>query len=231
MNKRKEEISQDDLYKLSKRNFKKCYVLDNINKEIIKSYKSINIMKCYHNLSVILPNDNEDTIEKRLEDIRLERVNNQYLNNAYNDLTIKNSYTRHKWAVKLINSLGFSLMDLEIRISSKTIEDIVKDDWIKELDDSIEYFVQKYNIAFPKKKLVEMDTKDVIKFISKIIETHYGLCISKDSEKNYYLSDNKKWDELYEYRNQKPCTNIKLVDKIVKKDRANINIDQSWFED
>ena len=73
--------------------------------------------------------------------------------------------------------------------------------------------------------------KDKIKFLSKIIEALYGLIISKDSGKNYYLSDNNKWDNLYEFRTKKPSAGIKLKDKIIKKDKNNINMDQSWFEE
>ena len=233
MNKRKEDISQDDIFKLQKRNFKKCYILDEVNKEILSKYKDITVMKHYHNLSVVLPVEPTDTIKSRLEDIRQERVNNPYLMNAYNDLTIKNSYTKHMWANKILESLGFSLLDLEIRLPVATVEDIIDDEWIKDTlsDSSIEYFVNKFNLAFPKKKLTEMDNPNRIKFLSKIIESQYGLNIIKDSAKNYYLSDNKKWDELYEYRNKKTGEGLKLKDKILKKDKANINIDQSWFEE
>ena len=232
MNKRKEDISQDDIYKLQKRNFKKCYILSDINKDILSKYKDITTMKHYHNLSVVLPFDSKDTIQSRLEDIRQERVNNPYLMNAYSDLTIKNSYTKHRWTNKIIESLGFSLIDLEIRIPIKTIEDIVDDEWVKDIDSSIEYFVNKFGIAFPKKKLSEMDFTNRIKFVSKIIDSQYGLTIMKDGDKNYYLNDNNKWDELYMYRNNSTNINsIKLQDKILKKDKANINIDQSWFEE
>jgi len=229
--KRKEELSQDDIYKLHKRNFKKCYILDSFNKELLTKYKDITVMKYYHNLSVILP-DEQNTVEKRLEDIREERINNTYINNAYSDLTIKNSYTKHKWAIQIIKALGFNLSDLEIRLTTATIEDILSDnDIISDIDSKIEYFIHKFNIAFPKKKLSEMDTKDKLKFISKIIESQYGLTITKDSAKNYYLSDNNKWDELYEFRNNKSASGIKLNEKIIKKEKANINIDQSWFEE
>ena len=233
MNKRKEDISQDDIYKLQKRNFKKCYILNDINKEILTKYKDITTMKHYHNLSVVLPFEPKDTIQSRLEDIRLERVNNPYLMNAYADLTIKNSYTKHKWANKIIESLGFSLVDLDIRIPIVTIEDIIDDEWVKDIDSTLEYFVNKFGIAFPKKKLKEMDFLGRIKFVSKIIESQYGLTIMKDSSKNYYLNDNNKWDELYAYRNinTNSTTPLKLQDKILKKDKANINIDQSWFEE
>jgi len=233
MNKRKEEISQDDIYKLQKRNFKKCYILDEVNKEILCKYKDITTMKHYHNLSVILPYEPNDTIKSRLEDIRQERVNNPYLMNAYSDLTIKNSYTKHRWANTILESLGFSLLDLEIRIPVETVEDIIDDEWVKDTlsDTSIEYFVNKFGLAFPKKKLLEMDKASRIKFMSKIIDAQYGLNIIKDISKNYYLSDNKKWDELYEYRNKKTGLLLKLKEKIVKKDKANINIDQSWFEE
>jgi hypothetical protein len=234
MNKRKEDISQDDIYKLQKRNFKKCYILNDMNKEILSKYKDITVMKHYHNLSVVLPFESKDTIQSRLEDIRLERVNNPYLMNAYSDLTIKNSYTKHKWTNKIIESLGFSLVDLDIRVSYRILEDIIDDEWIKDLDSSIEYFVNKFGIAFPKKKLKEMDIHNRIKFVSKIIDSQYGLTIMKDTDKNYYLNDNNKWDELYLYRNNNVNNNVKslkLQDKILKKDRTNINIDQSWFEE
>ena len=76
-----------------------------------------------------------------------------------------------------------------------------------------------------------MELKDRIKFASKIIEAQYGLTIIKDSAKNYYLSDNNRWDELYEYRTKKPSSGVKLKDKIIKKEKASINIDQCWFEE
>ena len=158
--------------------------------------------------------------------------NNTYINNAYSDLTIKNSYTKHKWAIQIIKALGFNLSDLEIRLTFETIEDILYDnDIISDIDSKLEYFIHKFNIAFPKKKVSEMDTKDKLKFISKIIESQYGLTITKDSGKNYYLSDNNKWDELYEYRNNVSASGKKLNDKILKKQKENINIDQSWFEE
>ena len=127
-------------------------------------------MKYYHNLSVILP-DEQNTVEKRLEDIRDERINNTYINNAYSDLTIKNSYTKHKWAIQIIRALGFNLSDLEIRLTTATIEDILDDNEIvSDIDSKIEYFIHKFNIAFPKKKVSEMDTKDKLKFISKLLK-------------------------------------------------------------
>ena len=114
----------------------------------------------------------------------------------------------------------------------KKIEDILNEnEIISDIDSKLEYFIHKYNITFPKKKISEMETKDKLKFISKIIESQYGLSIIKDSGKNYYLSDNKKWDELYEYRNNTSASGKKLNDKIVKKQKENINIDQSWFEE
>jgi len=230
MNKRKEDITQDEIYKLQKRNFKKCYVLDDLNKEILNTYKDMTIMKYYHNLSVILP-DEKENLDTKLENIRQDRVNNTYIMNAYADLTIKNSYPKHMWANKILTSLGFSLTDLDIRLPSKVIEDILDGDWITDIDSRLEYFVHKFNLAFPKKKLHEMETKDRIKFVSKIIEAQYGLIINKDAGKNYYLSDNNKWDNLYEFRTKKPSTGIKLKDKIIKKDKNNINMDQSWFEE
>jgi hypothetical protein len=111
------------------------------------------------------------------------------------------------------------------------VEDIVDNEWIKDIDSSIEYFINKFNIAFPKNKLSEMEAGSRIKFVSKIIESQYGLHIVKDSAKNYYLSDDKRWDELYEYRTKQASVLVKLKDKIVKKDKTNINIDQSWFEE
>jgi hypothetical protein len=137
------------------------------------------------------------------------------------------------WANKILESLGFSLLDLDIRLPVSTVEDIIDDEWIKDTlsDSSIEYFVNKFNLAFPKKKILEMDNANRVKFLSKIIDAQYGLSITKDSAKNYYLSDNKKWDELYQYRNKKPGEGIKLKEKIVKKPKDSINIDQSWFEE
>jgi hypothetical protein len=230
MNKRKEDITQDEIYKLQKRNFKKCYVLDDINKEILVTYKDVNVMKQYHNLSVILP-DEKEGIDSKLENIRQDRVNNSYIGNAYADLTIKNSYPKHMWANKILTTLGFSLIDLDIRISSNIIEDIIDSDFIKDIETNIEYFVHKFNLGFPKKKFNEMELKDKLKFLSKIIETQYGLTILKDASKNYYLTDNNRWDELYEYRTKKPSTGIKLKDKIIKKEKASINMDQCWFEE
>jgi hypothetical protein len=230
MNKRKEDITQDEIYKLQKRNFKKCYVLDDINKEILSTYKDITVMKHYHNLSIILP-DEKEGIDTKLENIRQDRVNNSYIGNAYADLTIKNSYPKHMWANKILTTLGFSLIDLDIRISSNIIEDIINNDLIKDIETNLEYFVHKFNLSFPKKKLNEMELKDKIKFMSKIIEAQYGLTILKDSGKNYYISDNNTWNELYEYRTKKPSTGIKLKDKIIKKEKNHINIDQCWFEE
>jgi hypothetical protein len=123
------------------------------------------------------------------------------------------------------------LVDLDIRVPTNIIEDIVDSDWMKDIESNIEYFVHKFNLAFPKKKLHEMELKDRIKFASKIIEAQYGLTIVKDSAKNYYLSDNNRWDELYEYRTKKPSSGIKLKDKIIKKEKASINMDQCWFEE
>jgi hypothetical protein len=124
------------------------------------------------------------------------------------------------------------LIDLDIRIPVKTIEDIMDAEWIKDIDNSIEYYVNKFGVAFPKKKLKELDVGSRIKFISKIIDSQYGLNIIKDSAKNYYLNDNKKWDELYAYRNNNVnIVSIKLQDKIVKKEKQSINIDNSWFEE
>ena len=106
-------------------------------------------MKYYHNLSVVLPVESTDTIKSRLEDIRLERVNNPYLMNAYNELTIKNSYTKHMWANKIIESLGFSLLDLDIRLQIQVVEDIIDNDWIKDTlsNSSIEYFLKLYKMV------------------------------------------------------------------------------------
>ena len=76
-----------------------------------------------------------------------------------------------------------------------------------------------------------MDAKERIKFLSKITEAQYGLSITKDSAKNYYLTDNNKWDELYEYRSGKSAFNVALKEKVIKKEKNNINMDQSWFEE
>ena len=230
MSKRPEDLTQEELSKIKKRNFKKCYVLETVNKEILTNYKEVSTMKHYHNLSVILPN-NEKTIDQRLDDIRMDRVNNQYLMNAYSDLTTKNAYTKHQWAIKFIKALGFSLIDIGSKLPTITMEEKLNEDFINELEKNKEYFVVKYGISFPKKNIKDMKLAEKLKFISKILESQYGIEITKDSAKNYYLTDHNKWDQLYEFRTKQSPINIKLTDKIVKKETSSVNIDQSWFEE
>lgn len=230
MGKRPEDMTQEELSKIKKRNFKRCYVLDTVNKEILTNYKEVSTMRHYHNLSVILPN-NEKTIDERLDDIRMDRVNNQYLMNAYSDLTTKNAYTKHQWAIKFIKLLGFSLTEIGSKLPTITLEDKMNEEFMNELEKNKEYFVVKYGISFPKKNIKDMKLAEKLKFISKILESQYGIEITKDSAKNYYLTDHNKWDQLYEFRTKQSPINIKLTDKIVKKETSSVNIDQSWFEE
>ena len=107
----------------------------------------------------------------------------------------------------------------------------INEEFINELEKNIEYFVVKYGISFPKKNFKDMKLAEKIKFISKILESQYGIEITKDSAKNFYLTDHNRWDQLYEFRTKQSPINIKLTDKIVKKETSSINIDQSWFEE
>lgn len=206
--KREELRTDEEVMKMKRYQFKKCYDIENINldkektKQIFELYDDPQKKKHYRNLKRILNTDTQKS-EDKLKLIKINIKNDTYRKSAYADLITNNIYTSHKYALEFIEILGFDINDLSKTISSESIgiqiEDI-KDTFNMEYNN----ICYKFGCKISHKKFLEFDEKEAMTFIKKIIKTQYGLEIKKDGT-NYKLmvpmdDGSNMWKKLFEYK-------------------------------
>jgi hypothetical protein len=213
--KRDELLTDEERMKMRRYKFKKCFDIENLGddkektKELFKTYDDPMRKKHYRNLKCILDTADQKTSEK-INNLRLQIKNDNFRKNAYADLITNNIYTTHKFALEFVDMLGFDIND-----TSKTISE---DDMRMRLEDIKDAFNEeynnicyKYNCRIKHQKFTDLDEKECLTFIKKIIISQYGFDIKKDKE-NYKMtipqdSAGSIWKKLYEFKNNKVAEN------------------------
>jgi hypothetical protein len=207
--KREELRTDEEVMKMKRYQFKKCYDIENINmdkektKQIFELYDDPQKKKHYRNLKRILNTDTQKS-EDKLKLIKMSIKNDSYRKSAYADLISNNIYTSHKYALEFIEILGFDINDLSKVVSSESIgiqiEDI-KDTFNTEYNN----ICYKFNCKILNKNFLDFDEKESLTFIKKIIKSQYGLDIKKEGN-DYKLTvptddGSSMWKKLFEYKN------------------------------
>ena len=238
--KREELRTSEEILKMKRYQFKKCYDIENINldkektKEIFELYDDPQKKKHYRNLKRILSTENQKS-EDKLKLIKMSIKNDSFRKSAYSDLITNNIYTSHKYALEFIEILGFDINDLSKTIQSESLGIQIED--IKDTF-NVEYnnICYKYNCKISHKNFLDFDEKEALIFIKKIIKTQYGLEIKKEnsSYKLVVQSDNGNsiWKKLFEYKKNITTDNDNLnslIEPINITDR--IGQDDNFIED
>lgn len=218
-------MSESDYNEIKKYNFLNTYNLgaSEITKELLEKYYDKKLMLTYNNLSNIIKSDEQDTKEK-LKIMLNNQINGDEYRNCYQDLTYKNKYTYHYYALRLLEYCDFDINDidsekevkkekLDVDIINKKIEDMTIYEFVNE---------EKYGLykKFDVIKLINgkiLNTADyMINLINNIITKQYGIkfkCKKVKKEKSYILSSNNKWNELPNKIKPKTVIEYKKTDK------------------
>jgi hypothetical protein len=207
--KREELLTDEERMKMKKFNFKKSFDIENFGedkekiKELFKTYDDPLKKKHYRNLKCILDTPTQKTTEK-INNLRLQIKNDNFRKSAYADLITSNIYTTHKFALEFIDMLGFDINDPNKSITEDDMRMRIED--IKDAyNDEYNNICFKYNCIIKHQKFTDLDDKECLTFIKKIITSQYGFEIKKDKE-NYKLvipndSSGNVWKKLYEFKN------------------------------
>ena len=236
--KREELRTDEEIMKMKKFQFKRCFDIENFSedaektKQLFESYDDPLKKKHFRNLRCILSTDEQKT-EDKLVRLRDKIKNDNYRKSAYSDLISTNFYTTHKFANDFIDMLGFDINDLSKTITqdelSMRIEDI-KDAY----NDEYNNICYKFNCKIKNKNFVELDDKEGLMFIKKIINSQYGFEIKKDNDNYKMIIPNEgevnMWNKLYEYKNNKAVVNEGLSD-LISPININDHLDEVFIED
>ena len=163
-------------------------------------------MLTYNNLSNIIKSEEQETKDK-LKVMLSNQINGDEYRNCYQDLSYKNKYTYHYYALRLLEYCDFDINDidsakeikkdkLDVDLLNKKIEDMTIYEFVNE---------EKYGLyrKFDIIKLVNtkiLNTTDyMINLVNNVITKQYGIKFKSKkvkNEKSYILSSNKKWDDL-----------------------------------
>jgi hypothetical protein len=209
--KREELRTEEEIMKIKRYQFKRCYDIENISedrektKKLFEQYDDPTKKKHYRNLKRILETVDQKTNDK-LNLIKINIINDPYRKNAYSDLITRNIYTSHKYVLEFLDNL-----DLDINNLTKTIGEEDFENGIlsiqAEFDDKYNDICYKFNCKYQNKNFTELDQKEAATFVKKIVKSQYGLDIKKEGT-NYKLcvpvdgTDNL-WNKLFEYKKNK----------------------------
>jgi hypothetical protein len=238
--KREELRTEEERMKMKRYQFKRCFDIENFGdnkdkmRELFETYDDPMRKRHYRNLKCILNTDDQTTSDK-LGKLREKIKNDNYRKNAYADLITNNIYTTHKFAIDFVEMLGFDINDLsktvhedEFKMAIENIKDAYSDEYTN--------ICYKYNCKVRHQNFTNLDEKESISFVKKIIQSQYGFEIKKDKE-NYKMmipidSSGNIWNKLFEYKNNKPVENENL-NQIIKP--VNVNekgeLDEGFIED
>jgi len=236
--KREELRTEEERMKMKRFQFKRCFDIEIFGedtektKQLFELYDDPMKKKHFRNLRCILSTDEQKT-EDKLVRLRDKIKNDNYRKSAYADLISTNFYTTHKFANDFIDMLGFNINDLSKTITqdelSMRIEDI-KDAY----NDEYNNICYKFNCKIKNKNFVELDDKEGLMFIKKIINSQYGFEIKKDTDSYKMVIPNEgevnMWNKLYEYKNNKAAVNEGLND-LIKPININDHLDEVFIED
>ena len=212
--KREELRTEEEIMKMKRFQFRKCYDIENINedkdktKQLFEQYDDPMKKKHYRNLKKILDTQEQKTNDK-LNLIKMNIVNDPYRKNAYSDLITKNIYTSHKYVLEFLDNLNLDINNLTKTITEDDFENGIVSIQA-EFDDSYNDICYKFNCKYQNKNFTELDRKDAVAFVKKIIKSQYGLDIKKEGSV-YKLcvavegstGGENMWNKLFEYKKNK----------------------------
>ena len=216
--KREELRTEEERLKMKRFQFKNCFDIDKFSdnkektKELFERYDDPMRKKHYRNLRCILNTDNQTTTDK-LNTLKQKIKNDNYRKNAYADLITTNIYTLHKYAVEFIEMLGFDINDLNKTVSEDDIRLRIED--IKDAyNDEYNNICYKFNCKIRHRNFTDLDDKESLTFIKKIILSQYGFEIKKEKDNYKMIIQNDSigniWNKLYEYKNNCQVNNESL---------------------
>lgn len=197
---REDYLTDEDRYSIRKYNIKKCYNYKaELTSDFVEEYNDTKKMMWYHNLTTIRSTEEQDTDEK-LEILRNNRLNNALIDNCYLDHMYKNTFTYQMYGIGIVTNFKFDIDDF-----TKTIDDDTYKQGLESciiwLDNNKNYVCEKFKMRISTKKLVDYNARDQIKFINQILDSMYGLKITKASNKKndtrHQLVDKDTWKTLH----------------------------------
>jgi hypothetical protein len=209
--KREELRTDEEIMKIKRFQFKKCFDIENIcedkekTKKLFEQYDDPQKKKHYRNLKRILETPEQKTDDK-LNMIKINIINDPYRKNAYSDLITRNIYTSHKYVLEMLSNLDLDINNLSKTISEEDFENGVLSIQA-EFDDKYNDICYKFNCKYQNKNFTELDQKEAVTFVKKIIKSQYGLDIKKES--NVYKlcvpvdGVDSMWNKLFEYKKNK----------------------------
>jgi hypothetical protein len=217
-------LSADDRFTIRRYNLRKCFAINipntdpdsKINEEdenisngvittdFILEYNDDTIMRYYRNLSMMLSIPTQST-KMKLNILKENEEYDQIITNCYIDLTHKNIYFCHYYALHLIEILGFDINDLSIRQQHLTLITRIYEA-TAEIEPHADQISYKFGMKSVKKlatnKLSDLTDAQQLKFINEIIKSQYGLVVKKTKYSSnidlieYGLDDNSMWTNL-----------------------------------
>lgn len=176
-------ITKKDYYKLKKYTYKDLYMIDNINKEIIKTF------------------DKKKTIFNNLVEIYTNKDNlTSFINNKINDIHNENA-NKHNTIRLHINKKYERLALLLFFVQECGFVNIFDKNKIIVNDDIIINFYKKYselfNILFNANKLgvKSLDLKEVLRYMNSRLRTVFGISLKKDNKNNYEIKGLDLWEK------------------------------------
>lgn len=176
-------ITKNDYYKLKKYTYKDFYMIDNINKEIIKTF------------------DKKKTIFNNLVEIYANKDNlTSFINNKINDIHNENA-NKHNTIRLHINKKYERLALLLFFIEECGFVNIFDKNKITVDDNIIINFYKKYeelfNILFNANKLGvnSLGLKEVLRYMNSRLRTVFGISLKKDNKNNYEIKGLDLWEK------------------------------------
>ena len=197
INNKSEDMNEKDMFKINKYKFKNTFNVlnDDINRAFVEKYYDKDIMKCYHNLSMIINSPEQTTFDKL--NIMRQKERFKYdlnYNNCFKDIFQKNSFSYYFYIINIIYILGFDINDLTIVIN--------KDEFINNLFKTIEFCEKykyeigyKYNIQVKKFSLIKQTLTNKKKFINVLLKIIFDIKITCYLD-FYYLKNKIDWSKI-----------------------------------
>ena len=176
-------ITKHDYYKLKKYTYKDFYMIDNIDKEIIKTFDKKKTI--FNNLVEIYANKDNLTsfINNRINDIHNENANKH---NTIR-LHINKKYERLALLLFFIEECGFVNIFDKNKI---TVDDEIIINFYKK-------YSELFNILFNANKLNvnSLGLKEVLRYMNSRLRTVFGISLKKDNKNNYEIKGLDLWEK------------------------------------
>ena len=191
---RNDYLNENDIFAINKYNIKNCYKVNELSKEFICEFYDKQKMKWFKNITTILNTSNQTTNDK-LEILKENHCNNKWIYNCYLDFTTKNNFLCHNYVITIINNCGFDINNLGIILKEDKFYNLL-DICIADIDTYKQQLCFKFDIRIPTKSLIMFNKRDKIKFINTIINSMYGLHISRLTDNTFSMDNNEVWNNI-----------------------------------